>query len=509
MQWSAGTAQACALLLPQPPSPAQESSPPKASFFAGVLSVSTTLGSGLIVGTLILQGILSSAQCLFDVVQRDLLSSARLEQQWLVDQGLSSHKPISQKKPLLWTAHKVFDFVRGTPADEQYDTISSAELTSAPMVFGLQLVPLASFLGEKTPLISISGSLQSYSPEMLSYVIRHEDAHSELEARKVQAFHAQHLTSEENQALDTLIRLGADGWAPADPNTNNLAQWAASYYHEAWADTRSILEAARKEPGSMRAIAFRVHKKRLIGDNPLEGSPLLMSGEPHATDPAIFLAAQLSEQQVASLSRSALDQLCDQITSDSLVWALARLGPKPWITDQRADQLLATAFSLSEHPMSAFEGWKSLTHKLFKKQLPSSFKVHQYALKQQTQTVQSPYSGQHWRFDGLGGLLQYDGHHGIITEKLGTINVFNSELTASESLQVQAHLEGSFQALSTQHQQLAELLKIQKDDLAQGRLPNKNSLTKDLQTVLSQLFPLEPVASAEDTPTTTRPAHKM
>ena len=462
-----------------------------AGFLAAVLC------AGAIIGCALAAALAWAAQAHFQSEHPELIRQAREEQALLVRKGYSSPKPVGNSLAAKWSAGRIAERF-GRPHSDAYDygsAGSNAFLSSEPAAGSVALPSFFAKIGFPVRnYLNFTSSMEKQSLPMRAFVLRHEDAHAELRDRGTR-FYSQLLDPDQNQAAAALIDSGSErAKRSAEPPQAGLSLWMAGFYHEAWADARSILLSEASVPGSLASTALLVHRYRIAGLSENQASSFIAAGESHATDIAVFLAAQIPPRIAATLERAELDALCDRIASDALALTLARLGAKERNSGDAAKADLNAAFAAMD-PARAQEllrAWQSLAARLYADK-PFGPHALAYGSGARSFTARLPQPEGLRRFDGMGGYFELDDANGLRILQIDGAGFFDqmpfdpaavSPKKAKSLLPGRARaLElrdrraaGAFKAVSGQHRQLAALLGLPPDELAQGKIPEQSSL---------------------------------
>ena len=480
---------------PIPEQAAQETLGQRLTFVAALLAA--ILATGAVIGTALSAALAWAAQAHFERTHPDLIRQAREEQAMLVSKGYSSPKPVGNSLAAKWSAGRIAESF-GQAHTDAYDygsAGSNAFLSSEPAAGAVALPPFFAKIGVPVRrYLNFTSSMEKQSEPMRAFVLRHEDAHAELWDRGTR-FSSQLLDPEQNKAAAALIESGTElGKRAGQPPHAGLSLWMAGFYHEAWADARSILLSEASRPGSLASTALLVHRYRIAGLSENQASSFIAAGESHATDIAVFLAAQIPAAIAATLGREELDSLSDRIASDALALTLSRLGAKERISGSAAESDLKAAFAAME-PERAQElslAWQRLSKTLFADQ-PFGPSALSYGSGQRAFRALLPRPEGLRRFDGIGGFFELDDANGLRILEVDGASFFDQLPFDPEAVSPKkakslmperaAALErrdrraaSAFKAASGQHRQLARILGLPLDELAQGKIPEQSSL---------------------------------
>lgn len=331
-------------------------------------------------------------------------------------------------------------------------------LGNAPAAF-----PISLFAKPK-PFIVPSSDDRTQTPAKSLFEIRHEDAHAQDALRESFAFYPQILPATDAMLLSAI----AKACSKSRSNSFGLCSWISDYRKEAFADARALLANAWRGPEAFKADAAAVHAERIASERTSKrASSLSVAGEEHATDPAIYLAAQLPPEKIARLKESGLNDLADQIAADATAFALARIMPHPEIGSPNSaiDAAAALGAAESAHGMApgsrkADEILAMLRRLSGERPFPSADLA--YAIGGEIFPAKLPLSSGFWRFDGFSGQNIYKGD--------GTFE-FIPKIPRSGTPQEQASASAkamAFSAALKQQTQLLEMLGLPKSQIGPG-----------------------------------------
>lgn len=328
-----------------------------------------------------------------------------------------------------------------------------------------------SLFAKPQPFIVPGGGDRHQTRAKQLFEIRHEDAHAQDALRESFAFHPQNLPHSEAMLLSELAKACAKS-----PRTSyGLCSWIHDYRKEAFADARALLANAWRGPKAFKDDAAAVHAERIAAERTSKrASSLTVAGEEHATDPALYLAAQLPPETISRLKESALNALADQIAADATAFALARLLPHREIGSDLSVLDAAAALENSAGPdamgqeVRKAEEIRAMLRRLSGER-PFPTQTLAYPIDGSIYPANLPACAGFWRFDGFAGQNIYKGD--------GTYD-FIPKMPLSGLSQEQASAAAkalAFNAALKQQTRLLEILGLPKSQIGQGLADLQNS----------------------------------